>query len=180
MEKLTKEIINQINKKINYTYYMYRNYEYEEIKEMYYYYATIFTNKYNKDKCNSYKHYLFHNLNYIQNNFINYYNYFHHIKQKTISDSNCDNLCRFEEEIVPIDLQSLINSISDEKIKQMMLLVIEGKTNVYIAKKIGVAIRTVYKKITICREAVKKYNEGKKLTALEQEIIEVYKYCKQN
>ena len=49
MEKLTHEIINQINKKINYTYYMYRNYEYEEIKEMYYYYAAVFTDKYNKD-----------------------------------------------------------------------------------------------------------------------------------
>ena len=73
---LTEPIINQINKKINYTASTYKNYNYDEIKELYYFYAVYYASKYDANKCDNFKNYLIYNLNYITNNFLFYYNYF--------------------------------------------------------------------------------------------------------
>ena len=67
---LTEPIINQINKKINYTASAYKNYDYDEIKELYYFYAAYYASKYNPNKCDNFKNYLIYNLNYITNNFL--------------------------------------------------------------------------------------------------------------
>lgn len=176
---LTEPIINQINKKINYTASAYKNYDYDEIKELYYFYAAYYASKYNPNKCDNFKNYLIYNLNYITNNFLFYYNYFNSTnKQEFVCDNNHTLDTPFVDKIAPMDLQQLIADVPDEKIREIMELTIKGKNNVQIAKAIKMHVRTVYRKIAFCRNVLKKYNKNIKLTQLEQKIIEVYKYCK--
>ena len=176
---LTETIIKQINKKINYTASIYKNNNYNEIKEIYYFYAAYFTSKYNPTKCNNFKNYLFYNLSFITNNFLFYYNYFNNTNKQEFSSNN-DYLLDtpIDDETAPMDLQQLINNISDEKIREIMKLTIEGKNNIQISNKIKIHIRTVYRKIAFCRNVLTKYKNNNKLSDLEQQILEVYKYCK--
>lgn len=176
---LTETIIKQINKKINYTASVYKNHNYNEIKEIYYFYAAYFTSKYNPTKCNNFKNYLFYNLSFITNNFLFYYNYFNNTNKQEFSSNN-DYLLDtpIDDETAPIDLQQLIDNISDEKIREIMKLTIEGKNNIQISNKIKIHIRTVYRKIAFCKNVLTKYKNNNKLSDLEQQILEVYKYCK--
>lgn len=176
---LTETIIKQINKKVNYTASTYKNHNYNEIKEIYYFYAAYFTSKYNPAKCNNFKNYLFYNLSFITNNFLFYYNYFNNTNKQEFSSNN-DYLLDtpIDDETAPIDLQQLINNISDEKIREIMKLTIEGKNNIQISNKIKIHVRTVYRKIAFCRNVLIKYENNNKLSDLEQQILEVYKYCK--
>lgn len=176
---LTETIIKQINKKINYTASIYKNHNYNEIKEIYYFYAAYFTSKYNPTKCNNFKNYLFYNLSFVTNNFLFYYNYFNNTNKQEFSSNN-DYLLDtpIDDETAPMDLQQLIDNISDEKIREIMKLTIEGKNNIQISNKIKIHIRTVYRKIAFCRNALTKYKNNNKLSDLEQQILEVYKYCK--
>lgn len=176
---LTEPIIKQINKKINYTASAYKNYNYDEIKELYYFYAAYYASKYNPNKCDNFKNYLIYNLNYITNNFLFYYNYFNSTNKQEFACNNSYTLdTPFVDKIAPMDLQQLIVDVPDEKIREIMELTIKGKNNVQIAKAIKMHIRTVYRKIAFCRNVLKKYNKNIKLTQLEQKILEVYKYCK--
>lgn len=173
---LTEQIIKQINKKINYTASIYKNYVYDEIRELYYFFAAYYASRYNSTKCDSFKNYLFYNLSFITNNFIFYYNYFNSTNNQEFPTHNALILdTAIEDTVTPIDLQKLIDNISDNKIREIMWLTIKGKNNIQIAKKLKINIRTLYRKKAFCREVLTKKN---KLTQLEQEILEVYKYCK--
>ena len=107
---LTETIIKQINKKINYTASIYKNHNYNEIKEIYYFYAAYFTSKYNPTKCNNFKNYLFYNLSFVTNNFLFYYNYFNNTNKQEFSSNN-DYLLDtpIDDETAPMDLQQLID-----------------------------------------------------------------------